>query len=179
MTTTTKITSNYSDVSGKPEVDSIVVATLIGPTSYSGGSVDRQITTRVDVNGNWTLSLFPNQLFSGDSYYVIRLANKEEYQIIVPNSVDIIPVTSLLLKESPSFNYIGNLTLSSNVVVRGNVNVSGILTVASITQIPVAIAEQFPPTFWYDINITGNLTIGGQLTYSGNIAYAAIVNTGP
>jgi hypothetical protein len=177
VATTTKIVSNYSDISGNPETNAVVVATLIGPTSYSGGTVDRQLMTRVGSDGNWSLNLFPNTLFSGDSYYIIRLGNKEQYKITVPNSVSPIPVTSILLTEAPCLNYSGNIFLEGDFIVRGDITVSGVLKAGAMTSVPLAIAET-NPTIWSDINVAGNLTVTGTIQHSGSTTAGATFITG-
>ena len=171
---TTNVTSTYVDPSLTPIVGVPVVATLQGPTtSLSGTSVNREETTRTNESGVWTLALLPNSFFDDDSFYLIRVGTKEEYEVIVPITDDESPVgLSTILRSdtvsNPKSIFVGNMTLVGDIYINGYLQITGEFSATNSFE----YAELGPgelPTFPGSLEIVGDLIVDGDVSAKGMI----------
>ncbi len=186
---TTNVTSDYVDPSFTALGGVPVVATLMGSKfTLSGVTVNREEKTYTQslipyeenngvIVGSWTLALIPNSLFGPDSYYLVRVGTKEEYEIVVPVTIGETPVemSSLVRDGSEASDksiYVGNMTLDGDLVVNGSIEINGTLEAGTIQQ-NVTFDIGDIPLFSGNFEIVGNLVVSGIVKATGAVTVIA------
>jgi hypothetical protein len=176
---TTQITSTLVDPSLTPLTGVPVVATLKGSrTTLSGTAVNREEKVYTDdITGVWTISLVPNSLFGPDSYYLLRVGAKEEYEIVVPVTTEDAPIglNSVLRENSVAViqsAFVGNMNLDGDVIVEGNLSVTGDLAADAILE-HATIDGDYISTFPGNLDVIGDLIVSGTLSVTGTVTVGA------
>lgn len=169
---TASVYSTLTDPSGNPVVNAVVVATLMGPTILIGSSVEREVQVFTDQFGEWVMPLIPNNVFSDnnlDSWYLIRVGNKEEYRVYVPqdqNSYEVSTIAYPGLQITNKSVFIGNMYFQGDTFIQGDLNVSGKIECSTFQQITsISVPPGTKTTFFNDLQIIGDLKVDGILRY--------------